>query len=319
MNISKGKILHEYQEWGLQYTIEFDITVKTLPTSWTNVFVFEKNISNTIYRTPCLNLHPNERLMEFTSFINGARYTFKYDYTLNQNYHVTIKQFTLGDESYMYEIEINGETVDSVENLQARQFSNVTLYASDPTHSPFTSNIGLLENFKANTDAFWSISKNKLVKEYKSWVDVFKVEFDIKVTKLPQETWTNVFRFTANSYRDENYGDRIPALFVNNGGTNNAGFFHVCSAVNGDKNYFKDFAFELGKQYQMTIQQFKDSNGKFWFEIIMDGHGKSIFKIESTQPKSFPNVKLYASDGYAIPFSSDLGKIGNFNIQQGGG
>ena len=49
---------------------------------------------------------------------------------------------------YLYEIEIDGETVHSIQNDDAKSFSNVKFYASNPWYPSFTSNIGLMENFK---------------------------------------------------------------------------------------------------------------------------------------------------------------------------
>ena len=154
----------------------------------------------------------------------------------------------------------------------------------------------------------WDLTKNKLVKVYQNWGDVFKIEFAITVTKLPRETWTSVFHFSADG-NYVNYGDRIPGLWIYNPGN-----FVISSAVNGNSNYYKEFPFVLGKQYQMTIQQFKDSDGKYWYEIVIDGESK--FKIENTQTKTFSNVKLYASDPWYSPFSSDLGSFCDIKIRQ---
>ena len=152
-----------------------------------------------------------------------------------------------------------------------------------------------------------AITKNKLVKEFQNWGKAFKVEFTIKVTKLPTKTWTNVFHFTANNGDRETYGDRIPGLWIHNSGN-----FYVCSAVSGITDYAKFVNLELGKEHQMTIQQLLEvdsdqGTSRYWYEIILDGESK--FLIENRQPKSFANVKLYASDPWYEPFSSDLGHV----------
>ena len=136
---------------------------------------------------------------------------------------------------------------------------------------------------------------------------MYTVEFDIMVTNSVSG-WTNVFHFTADGNYD-NYGDRLPALYINTGE-----YFHICSAVNGNANYWQNFDFELGKQYQITIRQFKTSRETYWYEIIIDG--ESRLKIENTQPQSFSSVKLYMSDPWYTSFSSDLGSICNVKIQQ---
>ena len=147
------------------------------------------------------------------------------------------------------------------------------------------------------------------IEAFQNWGRFFTIEFDIMVTKKTYGLygWTNVFHFTANG-NYENYGDRIPALYINSNG-----YFQICSAINGNLNYWKNFDFELGKQYQITIKQFIDK-GIYWYEIIIDG--ESRFKIENTQPQSFSSVKLYTSDPWYNSFSSDLGSICNIRIQQ---
>ena len=144
-----------------------------------------------------------------------------------------------------------------------------------------------------------------MVKEYKNWGKGYKIEFGIKVLKLPNQP-TNILHFSAYNNNNKMYGDRIPAVFIHK-----EGYARICSAINDEKNFCKDLNFELGKKYQATIQQLK-KDGKYWYEIITDG--ESSFKTENGKPKSFANVKLYASDPWHAPFSSDLGIIYNTKI-----
>ena len=126
---------------------------------------------------------------------------------------------------------------------------------------------------------------------------------------MPNEL-KNVFRFSGfGPNSNPIYGDRIPGLWIRDG------FFMVSSAVNGDIHYFKLIGFVIGRQYQMSIKQYLDG-GEYWFEIIVDGESKE--KIVNNQPKSFPNVKLYASDpSLGEPFSSDFGNVCNARIRGG--
>ena len=154
--------------------------------------------------------------------------------------------------------------------------------------------------------------------EFLNWGKVFTIEFDITVNELfsyssMTETWINVFHFTEKCNK-ENDGDRIPALFIHN--DNGKGKFLVSSYVEGQiKN--KDFEFVLGEKYQIKIQQFKDEdNGKFWYQIV--SNDEVIEKIENSNPKSYPKVKLYRSSPWLTPFFSDLGSICNVKITPSG-
>ena len=77
---------------------------------------------------------------------------YNFDYVLNKNYQIIIKQLKKG-EKIIFEIVIVGNKRITIDNGQARGFKNVRLYASDPWHDPFTSDIGILKNFKANDKA----------------------------------------------------------------------------------------------------------------------------------------------------------------------
>ena len=133
---------------------------------------------------------------------------------------------------------------------------------------------------------------------------------------MPSSKWTEVFYFTANGNVDGpwccDYGDRIPAVHINSHKKN----FSITSAINGNGNYPHRIDIELGKTYQITIKQFKES-GRYWYEIIIDG--ESNFKIENTQPQSFSNVKLYglSNPWTSTPFTSEYGSICNVKIKQG--
>ena len=149
-----------------------------------------------------------------------------------------------------------------------------------------------------------------MVKVFHDWGDLFKVEFSIKVTKAPPAGWTNVFHFSGTDKDCCNYGDRIPALWINGNGN-----FYICfSGVNGNENYCKLFAIKLNHLYHMTVQQLKDS-GLYWYEIIIDGVSK--VKTKNYSVKTYSSVKLYASDPWYNPFTSDLGIVSNLKIQQG--
>ena len=125
------------------------------------------------------------------------------------------------------------------------------------------------------------------------------------VTELPTWSWSNVFQFTADGGNGK-YGDCIPALFINKNG-----HFQVCSAVNGDKNYCRDYSFVLGRRYHFAIKQYEDM-GKYFFEIIIDD--VSLDKIENSDTQNFPKVKLFASNPWDTSFFSYFGNVCNFRI-----
>ena len=152
------------------------------------------------------------------------------------------------------------------------------------------------------------IKKDNMIKEYVNWGDQFKIEFSIMVTNTPSDTWTNVFHFTGTDNNCCNNGDRIPAMWINHKK------ILISASVNDNGNYWKTFDYELNHKDHIIIQQLKDSSGLYWYEIIIDGVLKE--RTKNKQVKTYPSVKLYASDPWHGSFTSDLGLIFNFKVQQ---
>ena len=151
-----------------------------------------------------------------------------------------------------------------------------------------------------------TIMKDFVKESYYIWNKLYRVSFSIKVNKLSNHAWTNVIHFTTGSDQ-AHYGSRIPGVWIHKSGQ-----FLICSAVSGNKNYCKYFKFSLGKQYDITIEQYKQY-GKYWYKIIINDHLK--LKMHNTRPRIFSNVKEYISDPWYNPFTSDLGTISNLEIE----
>ena len=156
----------------------------------------------------------------------------------------------------------------------------------------------------------WNINKGLLAQRFQNWGDVYFIEFDILVKKLPSSNWQNVFYFTGTNLKYGEHGERIPALWIYK-----TGHFHIATSLNGDYNYYTKIEFELGKYYHVIIQQLK-INGEYWYEIIVDGYSK--FKMKNNNPFSLSTVDLYTSSQSADPFTSDFGTICNVKIGYGG-
>ena len=158
------------------------------------------------------------------------------------------------------------------------------------------------------------VRKSKLLKTIPKWGNFYNVEADITVNKMPSIEWTNVFHFSQNGNIDV-YGDRIPAVFIHK-----AGYFHICSGVNGNKDFSKDVPFVLGKKYNLEIQQKKENgkkihgiqieNDKTIYEIKING--KIILSTENKKPRDFDNVKVYVSDPWHNAFTANIGILSNF-------
>ena len=151
-----------------------------------------------------------------------------------------------------------------------------------------------------------SVTQGQLYKTFLKWGHIFQVEFEITVNALPTDNkGANVFHFTQNSDNSA-YGDRIPALWIYK-----SGYFKICSAVNGKRNYCIWSKFDLDEKYHFLIQQYV-MNGKIMYKI--EKNGQSIVSFENKMAQDFSNVKVYISDPWYKPFTSDYGLLENFKI-----
>ena len=104
-----------YQNWGPEYSIEFDIVVKKLPNydwtkgPWINVFHVtstNENCCNKGDRIPGLFIN-KDGYFQFTTSMNNYGHDFRnISFTLGKIYHVTIKQSKYGSK-YWYEFIMN--------------------------------------------------------------------------------------------------------------------------------------------------------------------------------------------------------------------
>ena len=132
--------------------IYFDLLLEwTTVTNWVNVFELANG-------GPKLYIHQSKLFNLCSSVSGNGNHCFNFNYQNNQKYHIVIKQYpkevTPTCISYMYEIEIDGKLEYSVENMKPQEFENVKLYTSNPSHIPFTSDIGLLENLQVEQGKF---------------------------------------------------------------------------------------------------------------------------------------------------------------------
>ena len=163
--------------------------------------------------------------------------------------------------------------------------------------------------FSVNDYNSIAISKGQILKHYQEWSPSFRIEFDIMVSSVLKEIWTNVFHFTIGG-NNHHYGDRIPAFWIKSNKK-----FCIFSAVNNDKDHRQDFDFDMNQEYHIVIRQFYKQCGKYVYQIEIDGQIKH--SVDNNNAKVFENVKLYASDPWYTPFTSNYGLLKNLKVEQG--
>ena len=158
-----GNLLATLPSWGLEFKVEFDLTVTSWPTNYCQVFQFTKgglnksygdripamwagfsNKTGTVYFRICSDV--DGQLLWRDCFRLNADSNNGRKFKLGQKYHFVIQQTQGEDSKYHFEIFLDGKRRYSRSNVNAKNFDSVKLYASHPKTRPFR--FGRLENFK---------------------------------------------------------------------------------------------------------------------------------------------------------------------------
>ena len=150
MTVSKGKLLETLPNWGSLYTVEADIffSKNSLKPDLINIFHFTQSANNGSYgsRIPAVFIWNGQ--FHICSGVSGNQsFCLQTNFYVGKKHHLKIQQFK-SEEKKIYEVKINGKTLYSGENTDPKDFENVEAYVSDPWHDAFTSEYGVLENFK---------------------------------------------------------------------------------------------------------------------------------------------------------------------------
>ena len=158
MHVVRGKLLDNLPNWGSVYTIEADITVTKRPVQQRNINIFYfKPSSYTKYADslmPAVFLSSAKFVICSTDDLYSSANEIFYGgfpkevpFELGKKYHLMIQQIKQNGKT-IYTIKVNGNKICSVENFAARTFHCVQVYVSEPSFEAFTSEYGILSNFK---------------------------------------------------------------------------------------------------------------------------------------------------------------------------
>ena len=107
------------------------------------------------------------------------------------------------------------------------------------------------------------------------------------------------------------YGDRTPGIWFHSQTTK----LHICSAVNGNKNYcFNSEPLPLNRASTIIVQQIQavENNPQYTYEIIINN--VKVFSVFNDKPGKFENIKYYASDPWYQ--AAKVATLKNFNIEK---
>jgi len=132
------------------------------------------------------------------------------------------------------------------------------------------------------------LTKNKVYQTIKKVYKTFDVSFDLYINSYGGGTWLSVFHMTTGN--NAGLGGRIPAVWVNGPGK----YLHVCSGVNAQTNYFKNYPVSLKTWYHVQIKQVENNAKKIVYNILVNN--KVITSLVNTKPREYKNVKAFVAD-----------------------
>ena len=156
------------------------------------------------------------------------------------------------------------------------------------------------------------LSRDNLVWTVLDWGYDFEIQFEAMVnSEIPQD-WSSVFYMTTLDHSSGAVGSRLPNFMVNNREKK----FDICFSVNGDDNFCVHHEYQLNQWYHFQISQFMIPNtdkGQYRIKV----NCKTVHETLNSQPRSFPEAKLYLSNPW-IPSLGSYGTMSNLTITKEG-
>ncbi|XP_047133483.2 uncharacterized protein LOC100207579 isoform X2 [Hydra vulgaris] len=219
---------------------------------------------------------------------------------------------SLLDNKYWFSVDLNNVNIYKVENLDARDYKNIKVYASDSRHD--TQNGSISELLIINGNAEYIIGniltplvQGQLITEIPKFDKEYLISFDINPNKFVSG-WHNVVSFIIGS-ENKYKGYKIPCILFHKDGD---GKLQVVSPVNGIRDYYynsKPMSLQIWSN--IVISQIL-KNDVYVYSITING--QVVSTVINNEAETFDKVKVYASDP---EFEVQNGSIKNLFIVNG--
>ena len=150
ITIKRNTMISSRGKQTKNYVISFELKLDKTVSGWSNVLrVFNEEHSCCMVgsRIPAVYVHSGSTRLHICNAINNNGNTCFNSKPLPKGQYTTvvIQQVLKYDNRYRYSIEIGGEEVYQVTNINAKVFQNVKLFASDNSQNP---SAGSIKNVK---------------------------------------------------------------------------------------------------------------------------------------------------------------------------
>ena len=145
-------MIKTYAKWGPAYKVEFNINVEQKPEGEVNIFQFtasDNRCCDVGDRIPLFSMYPD--FLHFASGVGSEGNRWRNEpFEISKDYNLIIQQYENNENVWKYEILINGNVIESVENNEPKVFNNVKFYASNPWDSAWDNGYGRVWGMKIN-------------------------------------------------------------------------------------------------------------------------------------------------------------------------
>ena len=139
MSASKGQLSDTFEDYGIEFYVEFKVKIYETPKeTWTNILHVTNgpNCCSDGNRLPGIWLNKNLYFLGVSSVNGNPNYGFEFrEVKLNVEYHVVISQQYNANKDLIYLVKINDKILRSIKNTKPITISSALLYLSDPWYS----------------------------------------------------------------------------------------------------------------------------------------------------------------------------------------
>jgi len=146
LSLQKGSLITNLPKLPKAFVISFDVKANSYANTWQSVVHFtadNTNIATYGSRNPGVWFNHLSKKLHICSGINGNRNTCYNSGPINVGQWTTVQVSQTG--SGAYSIELNGQKVKTWQNNDAREYTDVKVYAADPWYQPLN---GAIRNFQ---------------------------------------------------------------------------------------------------------------------------------------------------------------------------
>ena len=144
--------------------------------------------------------------------------------------------------------------------------------------------------------------RGNLLTSLSIWPKEYEIKFDFFPFFLP-DSFVNIFHVTKGGNNDV-YGDRSPSIYAKGGSDP---FLHICSSINGNKNYCMNYNISSNTWISLRIAQKKADNKSYEIEYTVDNIVMDI--VVNGLAMEFENVKIYSSNPWVPSLNGILRNV----------